>query len=164
MPTSISRTCFGSAATPAFRATQAAIVANAQVLATELATRGDRIVSGGTDNHMVLLDLRGRGLTGDVAEVALEEAGILANRNVIPFEEGTPDRPSGLRLGTTAVSQRGMRESEMREIAGLIDETLRSAADPRRSGVITDILSRTEDLAARFTGERVATATAQAVG
>jgi glycine hydroxymethyltransferase len=120
--------CFGIAATSAFMDTQAAIVANAQVLATELTSRGDRIVSGGTDNHMVLVDLRGRGLDGDVAEVALEEAGILANRNVIPFEEGTPDRPSGLRLGTTAVSQRGMREAEMREIAERIDATLQAAA------------------------------------
>jgi glycine hydroxymethyltransferase len=120
--------CFAIAATPAFRATQSAIVANARVLATELASDGDRIVSGGTDNHIVLVDLRGRGLTGDVAEVALEEAGILANRNVIPFEAGTPDRPSGLRLGTTAVSQRGMGEADMREIAGRIDETLRAAA------------------------------------
>jgi glycine hydroxymethyltransferase len=120
--------CFGIAATAGFRTIQAAIIANAGVLAEELAARGDRIVSGGTDNHIVLVDLRGRGLTGDVAEVALEEAGILANRNVIPFEAGTPDRPSGLRLGTTAVSQRGMGEAEMREIASRIDETLRAAA------------------------------------
>ncbi len=110
--------CFGIAATPAFREIQRAIVDNAATLAAELAARGDRIVSGGTDNHMVLVDLRGRGLTGDVAEVALEHAGILANRNVIPFEPGTPDRPSGLRLGTTAVSQRGMRQAEMVAIAG----------------------------------------------
>ena len=120
--------CFGIAATPAFRETQSAIVANARVLAEALASRGDRIVTGGTDTHMVLVDLRGRGLTGDVAEVALEEAGILTNRNVIPFEEGTPDRPSGLRLGTTSVSQRGMRETEMREIAERIDATLQAAA------------------------------------
>jgi glycine hydroxymethyltransferase len=77
---------------------------------------------------MVLVDLRGRGLTGDVAEVALEEAGILANRNVIPFEEGTPERPSGLRLGTTAVTQRGMGSPAMREIAARIDATLAAVA------------------------------------
>ena len=142
--------CFEIAATPAFRATQAAIVANAQVLAGALASYGDRIVSGGTDNHMVLVDLRRRGLTGDTAEVALEEAGILANRNVIPFEEGTPDRPSGLRLGTTAVSQRGMGGSEMREIAALIDSTLQAAANPNRSGAATDVLARAEALATVF--------------
>ena len=119
--------CFGIAATPGFRETQAAIVANARALAEELAARGDRIVSGGTDNHMVLVDLRNRGLTGDVAEVALEDAGILANRNVIPFEEGTPDRPSGIRFGTTSVSQRGLGASDMREIAERIDVTLRAA-------------------------------------
>ena len=114
---------------------------------------------------MVLVDLRGRGLTGDVAEVALEDAGILANRNVIPFEEGTPDRPSGLRLGTTAVSQRGMREPELREIAALIDETLRSASGPHGSAdVASGIRQRAEDLAARFAGENLAAATTSAVG
>ena len=148
--------CFGIAATPQFRETQAAIVANAHVLAGELASRGDRIVSGGTDNHMVLVDLRNRGLTGDIAEVALEEVGILANRNVIPFEEGTPDRPSGLRLGTTAVSQQGMREPETREIAELIDSTFRLAAGPNRSAVVTDVQVRAEALARRFGPEHAA--------
>ena len=113
---------------------------------------------------MVLVDLRGRGLTGDVAEVALEDAGILANRNVIPFEAGTPDRPSGLRLGTTAVSQRGMREPELREIAALIDETLRATAGPDGPGdVVKDVRQRAEALAARFAGEPVAAGTASAV-
>lgn len=119
--------CFGIAATPGFRSTQAAIVANARSLAEALASHGDRIVTGGTDTHMVLVDLRRRGLTGDVAEVALEAAGILANRNVIPFEEGTPDRPSGIRLGTTSVSQRGLGVAHMREVAERIDMTLRAA-------------------------------------
>lgn len=119
--------CFGIAGSKTFRATQASIVANARALADALAGHGDRIVTGGTDTHMVLVDLRGRGLTGDVAEVALEDAGILANRNVIPFEEGTPERPSGIRLGTTSVSQRGLREPDMREIAERIDVTLRAA-------------------------------------
>src|SRR6185295_19104125 len=119
--------CFGIAATPGFRETQHAIADNARALCAELESRGDRLVSGGTDTHLALVDLRGRGLSGDVAEVALEEAGILANRNVIPFEPGTPDRPSGLRLGTTAVAQRGMRAAEMPELAGLIDATLRAA-------------------------------------
>ncbi|MFL5671074.1 MAG: serine hydroxymethyltransferase, partial [Chloroflexota bacterium] len=119
--------CFGIAATPAFRETQGAIVANAGVLAEALAARGDRIVSGGTDNHLILVDLGNRGLTGDIAEVRLEEAGILANRNVIPFEAGTPDRPSGIRFGTTSVSQRGLREADMRAIAQRIDVALGAA-------------------------------------
>jgi glycine hydroxymethyltransferase len=142
--------CFGIAATPAFRETQAAIVANAHALASELTGRGDRIVSGGTDNHMVLVDLRARGLTGDVAEVRLEDAGILTNRNVIPFEEGTPDRPSGLRLGTTAVSQVGMRGPEMREIAELIDSALGGAASG--AAVPPGVRDRAAALAGRFRG------------
>ena len=145
--------CFGIAAGEAFREVQRAIRANAAALASELAARGDRIVSGGTDNHMVLVDLRGRGLTGDVAEVALEEAGILANRNVIPFEPGTPDRPAGLRLGTTAVSQRGMRGTEMVEIAGLIDGSLRSVGTPAQGDALAAVRARAEALALAHAGE-----------
>jgi len=141
--------CFGIAATPAFRDTQAAIAEDARALATELASCGDRVVSGGTDTHMVLVDLRGRDLTGDVAEVALEDAGILANRNVIPFEPGTPARPSGLRLGTTAVAQRGMRAAAMTELAGLIDAALRVAAGTGAEGV-AEIRARATALAASF--------------
>lgn len=121
--------CFGIAATDGFREVQRRIRANAAALAAALAARGDRIVSGGTDNHLVLVDLRARGLTGDVAEVALEAAGLLTNRNVIPFDPGTPDRPSGLRLGTTATAQRGIGPAQMAEIAALIDAALR-ANDP----------------------------------
>ena len=116
--------CFGIAATDGFRETQRLIRADAAALAGALAERGDRIVSGGTDSHMVLVDLRGRGLTGDVAEIALEEAGILANRNLIPFDPGTPDRPSGIRLGTTSVAQRGMGPAEMVALAARIDGAL----------------------------------------
>jgi len=141
--------CFGIAATPAFRDTQAAIAEDARALATELASCGDRVVSGGTDTHMVLVDLRGRDLTGDVAEVALEDAGILANRNVIPFEPGTPARPSGLRLGTTAAAQRGMRAAAMTELAGLIDAALRVAAGTGAEGV-AEIRARATALAASF--------------
>ncbi|HYK96653.1 MAG TPA: hypothetical protein VE011_12445 [Candidatus Dormibacteraeota bacterium] len=119
-------------------------LANPATLADELAWRGDRLVSGGTDNHMVLVDLRSRGLAGDVAEVALEAAGILLNRNVIPFDPGTPDRPSGLRLGTTSSAQRGMGGAEMTEIAGLIDEVLRA---PRSAEAVR---SRVETMALRF--------------
>lgn len=136
--------CFGLAAGDAFRATQRAIRANAATLAAELATRGDRIVSGGTDNHMVLVDLRSRGITGDTAEAALEDAGILTNRNVIPFDPGTPDKPSGVRLGTTSCAQRGMGEPEMREIAALIDEVLR---DPTSAA---SVAGRSSSFARRF--------------
>jgi glycine hydroxymethyltransferase len=142
--------CLGIAATPAFRETQRAIVDDARVLGGELARLGDRLVSGGTDTHMVLVDLRGRGLTGDVAEVALEDAGILANRNVIPFESGTPDRPSGLRLGLTAVAQRGMRTANMPEVAELVDAALRSAKGDGHEASLEDVRSRVAALAARF--------------
>jgi glycine hydroxymethyltransferase len=136
--------CFEIAAREPFRRTQRAIRENAGVLAAELAAVGDRLVSGGTDNHLVLIDLRTRGLTGDVAEVALEEAGILANRNVIPFDPGTPDRPSGLRLGTTSCAQRGMGPEQMREIAACIDEVLRAPESA------TAIGPRVETVARRF--------------
>jgi len=139
--------CFGIAATPGFREIQRRIRENAAALAGELAACGDRIVSGGTDTHLVLVDLRGRDMTGDVAEVALEAAGILTNRNVIPFDPGTPDRPSGLRLGTTAVSQRGMGESEMREIAGLIDEALRGAVGADGGAALEAVRARAVRLA-----------------
>lgn len=138
--------CFGIAATEGFRATQRLIRANALALAGALQSRGDRIVSGGTDTHLVLVDLRGRGLTGDVAEVRLEEAGILTNRNVIPFDPGTPDRPSGLRLGTTSPAQRGMGAAELVEIAELIDQALRA---PDSTASVGD---RSAALAARFPG------------
>lgn len=141
--------CFGLAAGEAFRATQRAIRANAAALASALEAAGDRLVSGGTDNHLVLVDLGRRGITGDVAEVALEAAGILTNRNVIPFDPGTPDRPSGLRLGTTSCAQRGMGEPEMREIAELLDLVLRAPAD---AGVIARAADRTLALARRFRG------------
>jgi glycine hydroxymethyltransferase len=136
--------CFGFAAGEPFRGVQRAIRANAATLAAELARRGDRLVSGGTDNHLVLVDLRSRGLTGDVAEVALEAAGILTNRNVIPFDPGTPDRPSGLRLGTTSSAQRGMGAAEMVEIASLIDEVLRA---PESAAALRP---RAETMARRF--------------
>jgi glycine hydroxymethyltransferase len=136
--------CFGIAAGNPFRAVQRAIRTNAAALATELARRGDRLVSGGTDNHMVLVDLRSRGLTGDVAEVALEAAGILTNRNVIPFDPGTPDRPSGLRLGTTSSAQRGIAAPEMAEIAVLIDMVLQA---PESAAAVRP---RAETIARRF--------------
>jgi glycine hydroxymethyltransferase len=142
--------CFAVAATPAFRAIQRAIVENAAALASELGSHGDRIVTGGTDNHMVLVDLRRRGLTGDIAEVALEAAGILANRNVIPFEPGTPDRPSGLRFGTTSISQRAIAPDDVPELGGLIDEALRSASSPDRDSMLLAVRRRSEALVGRF--------------
>lgn len=121
--------CFGLAATPAFGAVQAATVANARTLCHELAGRGLRPVSGGTDTHLLLIDLRGIGLKGNVAEQALAEVGILTNRNVIPYDPESVTVTSGLRLGTPGVTGRGMGEAEMRAVAGLIGQVLAAPDD-----------------------------------
>jgi glycine hydroxymethyltransferase len=105
------------------------IVANAQALAGALSARGFQIVSGGTDNHLMLVDLRSRGLTGKVAEKALDHAGITVNKNTVPNETQSPFVTSGIRLGTPAVTTRGMGESEMSRIAELIDRVLTAPED-----------------------------------
>jgi glycine hydroxymethyltransferase len=121
--------CFKLATTPEFIQIQKATLKNAQILADELRTRGYRLVTGGTDNHLVLIDLRSKALKGDVAERALEEVGILANRNAIPYDSESTQTTSGLRMGTQAISARGLREEEMREICKLIDQTLSAVGD-----------------------------------
>jgi len=116
---------FRIASGPWFRDVQRRIVNDAQALAAALAARGDRLVGGGTDTHMVLVDLRARRTSGDVAERTLEDVGILSNRNMIPFDPGTPDVPSGIRFGTSSIAERGMTEREMPELGELIDLALR---------------------------------------
>jgi len=116
--------CFKEALTPEFKVYQGQIVKNARTLAEALARTGLRIVSGGTDTHLMLVDLRPRKLTGKVAEKALEEAGITVNKNTIPFDPETPFVTSGIRIGTPAVTTRGMKEKEMEVIAGFIGEVL----------------------------------------
>jgi glycine hydroxymethyltransferase len=115
---------FKEALTPAWRAYQAQIVRNAAALAEALLGHGYRLVSGGTDTHLILMDLTSRGLTGKDAETALDRAWITVNKNTIPFETKGPMVTSGIRLGTPAVTTRGMREPEMAEIAALIDRVL----------------------------------------
>jgi glycine hydroxymethyltransferase len=121
--------CFELASREPFRETQRRTRRLAAALARELAARGDRIVAGGTDTHMVLVDLRGRGVTGDIAEAALERIGILTNRNLIPFDPETPARTSGLRIGTPGAAVRGMDAREAPELAALIDAALRPEGD-----------------------------------
>jgi glycine hydroxymethyltransferase len=106
------------------------IVANAKTLAAALAERGFHVVSGGTDNHLMLLDLRNRGLTGKVAEKALDAAGITVNKNTVPQETQSPFVTSGIRIGTPAVTTRGFGEPEMRTVAELIDRVLADAENP----------------------------------
>ncbi|MGZ8766012.1 MAG: serine hydroxymethyltransferase [Acidimicrobiia bacterium] len=120
---------FREASQPAFAEYAAAVVRNAGALASGLAAEGFRIVSGGTDNHLLLVDLRPFGVTGKVAQEALDEAGITCNKNAIPNDTEKPFVTSGLRLGTAAVTTAGMGESEMVEIASLIARVLRDVDD-----------------------------------
>ncbi len=123
---------FKEALAPEFRAYQKQIVGNAVALAEALLSQGFRLVSGGTDTHLMLVDLTGKGLTGKAAETALDRAGITANKNAIPFDGKPPTITSGIRLGTPALTTRGMREAEMRQVAGLIADVLSDVEDAGR--------------------------------
>jgi glycine hydroxymethyltransferase len=118
--------CFHLAGTQPFKAVQKRIVDNAAAMADEFKKRDYRLVSGGTDNHMVLIDLRSKGLIGRDAETLLESAGILVNRNVIPNDPQPPDRSSGMRVGASAISARGIEAAEARHLVGLMDAVLSS--------------------------------------
>jgi glycine hydroxymethyltransferase len=121
--------CLKEAAEPEFRAYQQQVVANAQALAAGIAKRGFRIVSGGTDNHVFLVEIHSRGLTGSVAQPAFDRAGITINKNSIPFDPLPPMKAGGVRMGTPAVTTRGMREPEMEKIAGWVAEILSNLGD-----------------------------------
>jgi glycine hydroxymethyltransferase len=121
--------CFLEASQPSFRDYARQIVANAKVLAETLAADGYRIVSGGTDTHLMLVDVFAKGMLGSEAEKALGEAGITVNKNAIPFDVNPPMKPSGIRIGTPAVTTRGMKEAEMRQISHWIAEALDHRAD-----------------------------------
>ncbi len=120
---------FKEALTPEYKEYQKQIVKNAKVLAEELVNKGFRIVSGGTDNHLMLVDLSGKGITGKKAEEALVKAEITVNKNTIPFDQQSPFVTSGVRIGTPAVTQRGMKEAEMKEIASLIERVIDNIED-----------------------------------
>jgi glycine hydroxymethyltransferase len=133
--------CFKEALAPAFRTYQQQIVKNASVLAAGLAKAGFRLVSGGTDNHMMLVDVVSRGLTGRAAEAALGRAAITVNKNAIPFDQHPPMTASGIRIGTPAVTSRGMKEREMEAIAGFIARVLAAADDETVARAVrTDVL------------------------
>ncbi len=123
--------CLREAAEPSFAVYQRQVVANAARLAAALSSQGFRLVSGGTDNHLMLVDVFSRGITGKVAETALNAAGITVNKNAIPFDQNPPMVASGIRLGTPAVTTRGMREDEMDVIGELIARVLASPEDSR---------------------------------
>jgi glycine hydroxymethyltransferase len=128
--------CFKEALSPDFRVYQQQIVTNAQTMAGALAESGFRIVSGGTDNHLMLVDVFSRGITGKVAEAALGRAGITVNKNAIPFDQNPPMTASGIRLGTPAVTTRGMGAREMLTIAGLITRVLAQPGDQATASAV----------------------------
>jgi glycine hydroxymethyltransferase len=135
---------FREALTPDWRAYQRQIVANAAALAAGLARRGYRLVTGGTDTHLMLVDLTAQGITGKEAQEALDRAWITVNKNTIPFETRSPMVTSGIRIGTPAVTTRGMKEPEMEVIAGLIDRVLQARGDGRlEASVRADVASLT---------------------
>ena len=138
---------FKEALDPSFKRYSQQVVTNAKALATALAGRGFQIVSGGTDNHLMLVDLRNRNLTGKVAQNALDAAMITVNKNTVPKETQSPFVTSGIRVGTPAVTTRGMKEPEMQHIAGLIDRVLRA---PEDASVLESVRADVRALTARF--------------
>jgi glycine hydroxymethyltransferase len=138
---------FGEALRPEFKAYQQRIVDSARALAEQLTTHGLRIVSGGTDNHLMLVDLRPRGLTGKVAELALGQAGITANKNMIPFDPEKPMVTSGVRLGTPALCSRGMGPADMRTVGDLIAKAL---AAPDDAAHLARVRAEVRDFASQF--------------
>jgi glycine hydroxymethyltransferase len=139
--------CFKEALEPAFKEYQAQVISNAKVLAEELAKLGFRVVSGGTDNHVMLVDVFVRGVTGSQAEKTLEHAAITVNKNAIPFDTQPPMKASGIRIGTPALTTRGMKEDEMRLIAELITETL---AEPDSQSTQQSVRNRVRELCEKF--------------
>jgi glycine hydroxymethyltransferase len=128
--------CFREALQPEFRSYAKQIVANAKVLAETLGAEGFRIISGGTDTHLMLVDVFSKGMLGSDAEKALGEAGITVNKNAIPFDANPPMKPSGIRIGTPALTTRGMKESEMRQVGRWIAEALNGRTDAAVLGKI----------------------------
>jgi glycine hydroxymethyltransferase len=128
--------CFREAMQPEFRQYQQQIAANAKALAETLTQEGFHVVSNGTDTHLMLVDVFSKGLRGKEAEAALGSANITVNKNAIPFDTNKPMNPSGIRIGTPAVTTRGMKESEMRRIGGWIAEVLRHSQDEAKIGQV----------------------------
>ncbi len=138
---------FKEALTPEFKAYQQRIVKNAATLAKELTEKGFRLVSGGTDNHLMLIDFSGTEMTGKIAEAALDRAGITVNKNTVPFETRSPFVTSGIRIGTPAATTHGLQETEMKEVAGLIAEALAHHDDEAK---LADVKGRVNTLMKRF--------------
>ena len=138
---------FGEAQKPEFKEYQAQVIANSKALAESLTEEGIRIVSGGSDNHVMLLDVSALGLTGKVAEHVLDEVGITVNKNTIPFDTASPFITSGVRIGTPAVTSRGFKEAEMKEIASIIAKLLKNNEDAE---VLKEAKERVATLTSNF--------------
>ncbi len=138
---------FQEALQPEFKLYQEQIIANARTLANEMSELGHRIVSGGTDNHLFLVDVFAHGLTGRDAEKALEAAHITVNKNTIPFDPNPPMKASGIRIGTPAITTRGMKEDQMRQVAQIIDRVLRA---PEDTDLRQQVISEVRELTANF--------------
>ncbi len=139
--------CFQEALQPTFRAYQEQILRNAKALAEAMKRNSFRLVSGGTDNHLMLVDVGARGLTGKECQIVLDEAGVTVNKNTIPFETRSPFQASGIRLGTPAVTTRGMKEPEMAAIGDMISEVL---MDLKNTETASRVRGRVRELTARF--------------
>jgi glycine hydroxymethyltransferase len=138
---------FKEALSPSFTRYQQQVIANAKALAEGLMARDYKIVSGGTDTHLMLLNLSNKGVTGKEADAALDAAGIIVNKNAVPYDEKPPAVASGIRLGTPIVSTRGMRETEMKEIVDLVDRVLRHRNQP---AVLEEVRVQAKALCDRF--------------
>jgi glycine hydroxymethyltransferase len=138
---------FKEALSPAFTRYQRQVIANARELAQGLVDRGYKIVSGGTDTHLMLVNLTNKGITGKEADAALDAAGIIVNKNAVPYDEKPPAVASGIRLGTPIVSTRGMMEADMKEIVGLLDRVLQHRQD---SAVLDQVRAQAKALCNRF--------------
>ena len=138
---------FREALAPPFKEYARQVVANAKALADALVAGGVRIVTGGTDNHLMLVDVSSRGLTGKDVEIYLDEIGITVNKNTIPFDKNPPTIASGVRVGTPAVTTRGMKENEMREIAGLM---IAAMDDVGKRARIPQLRDKVHELTAQF--------------
>jgi glycine hydroxymethyltransferase len=139
--------CLKEAMEPSFKAYQKQIVANAKAVADAISKRGFRVVAGGTDNHVFLIEVHPRGITGKDAEQALDRAGITVNKNSIPFDPLPPMKAGGIRLGSPSITTRGMKEPEMELIAGWIAEILNNIGKPE---IEQKVRKQVAELAARF--------------
>jgi glycine hydroxymethyltransferase len=138
---------FKEALAPSFKRYHLQVIANARTLAQGLVERGYKIVSGGTDTHLMLVNLTNKGITGKEADAALDAAGIIVNKNAVPYDEKPPAVASGIRIGSPIVSTRGMREGDMREIVTLIDRVLQHPHDQQ---VQAEVRAQAKTLCNRF--------------